>query len=417
MNTLFRFCQQMIGISLVVLIFGSTAWAAAPATTTTFQDPSTPQVIEMFTRDDCQHCADEKAWLTELLTTRSDIAVIYHNLKDPVARQRFDRVAELAALSQSTPITFVGGAVVQGFGTPETTGTLILEYLERAKGKKVATLAEYLAGNGNAVVTKGGAVCDEDGCILPDSAYLVNAPFFGALNVREYSLPAMASILGFIDGFNPCAMWVLVTFLIALVQIGDKRKMWTVAGLFILAETVMYYAILNVWFTTWDFVGLDVWVTPLVGLLAVGSGIFFLYEGITTDGTCKVTNLEQRKKIHTKIKDIVARPFTIGIAIAVIGLALSVNIIEFACSIGIPQAFTKILQINDLTWLSKQALMLIYIFFYMMDDFIVFGLALWSFDRIHLAQQYSKATNILGGVLMLLLGALLILFPEWLKFV
>ena len=59
-------------------------------------------------------------------------------------------------------------------------------------------------------------------------------------------------------------------------QAGSRRRMFEFAGLFILAEAVMYYLILNVWFTAWDFVKLDKIVTPLVGLLALGSGIYFI---------------------------------------------------------------------------------------------------------------------------------------------
>ena len=198
---------------------------------------------------------------------------------------------------------------------------------------------------------------------------------------------------------------------------GTKRRMWVVAGLFIAAETVMYYLILNVWFTTWDFVGLDRIVTPIVGVLALGGGVFFLYEWYASDGTCKVVNLEQRSKISGRIRKLATEPFTWVTALGVIGLAFSVNIIEFACSIGIPQAFTKIIELNNLGFWQTQGLMLNYIFFYMIDDFLVFGIALWGFEKLYLTERYAKWSNLLGGVLMLILGALLIFAPQFLRFI
>ncbi|MDP3380811.1 MAG: hypothetical protein Q8S84_04755 [bacterium] len=39
---------------------------------------------------------------------------------------------------------------------------------------------------------------------------------------------------------------------------------------------------------------------------------------------------------------------TIGVFFVTILIAFSVNIVEFACSIGIPQAFTKILEMSSL---------------------------------------------------------------------
>ena len=188
-----------------------------------------------------------------------------------------------------------------------------------------------------------------------------------------------------------------------------------IAGLFIVAETVMYYLILNVWFTTWDFVGLDRYVTPVVGLLALGGGVFFLYEWYRADGTCKVTNSEQRSKISAQVRKLASEPFTWLSAAGVIMLALSVNVIEFACSIGIPQAFTKIIELNELSFFGSQSLMFVYILFYMVDDFIVLGLALWGAERLHLTTTYARWCNLFGGLLMLLLGSLLVFAPEILR--
>ena len=53
-------------------------------------------------------------------------------------------------------------------------------------------------------------------------------------------------------------------------------------------------------------------------------------------------------------------------------IAFSVNIVEFACSIGIPQAYTKLLELSDLSFISKQFYVFIYTLFYMVDDFVVF---------------------------------------------
>jgi len=130
-----------------------------------------------------------------------------------------------------------------------------------------------------------------------------------------------------------------------------------IAGLFILAEAVMYYLILNVWYKTWDFVGLDNIVTPIIGVVALGGGVFFLYKwwkGRNAPLVCDVTDLEQQGKIESKIQRIAESPITIISTLAIIGVAFSVNIIEFACSIGIPQAYTKILELNNLSFISHQ---------------------------------------------------------------
>ncbi|MFH1546577.1 MAG: glutaredoxin [Patescibacteria group bacterium] len=386
---------------------------------TNYQLSKTP--VNVFVREGCSHCRDEEEFLAELLETRDDFETFYHDVGDPFDYHYFDELTSLEEIPKATPITLVGNTIIQGFGSAQSTGIHIIELLDISRGQPTLDFSEFIAagGSGGKVETVTGGICEETAavCEIPANRHLVDIPFIGAVDIAKYSLPTISVILGFIDGFNPCAMWVLVTFLIVLLQIGDRRKMFQIAILFIFAEAVMYFLILNVWFTAWDFVGMDKFVTPIVGLVAVGGGIFFLYEGITSEGTCKITNPEQRAKIHFKIKELVAKPLTWITAAGVLVLAFSVNIIEFACSIGIPQAFTKILEINLLSTFTEQMLILLYTFFYMVDDFIVFGIALVGIEHLGVTHKYSKYSNLIGGVLMLILGALLIFAPELLKFV
>lgn len=373
--------------------------------------------VSIFFRDDCGHCHDAMNFLQPLQDEREDFELIVLDLDNEQIRSQFDELVVLESLSQSTPVILVGNTVIQGFAQAETTGVMIENLLDASVGKDTMTIDEYLAagGSGGEVQTVENGTCDLEGCEVVETPFLVNIPFYGPLDVKKFSLPTMALILGFLDGFNPCAMWVLITFLIVLMQVGDKKKMWQIAGLFIVAEAIMYYLILNVWFSAWDFIGLDRIVTPIIGLVAIGGGIFFLYEWKTSDGTCQVTNSEQRTKIRTRIQDIASKPMTWVTAGSVIALALSVNIIEFACSIGIPQAFTKVLELNALSWLHTQFLMFLYILMYMVDDFIVFGLALWGAQHLALTTKYSKWCNFVGGILMLILGALLMFAPDLLR--
>lgn len=376
-------------------------------------------LIEVFERQDCAHCQAEREFLAELETKRQDIEVRKYDIADAASKELFVRFAEAQDFSKATPLTVIGTEAIQGFDTSETTGELIIRAVEKAQDQDRLGVEALLAKGIKTGVQEEGAICDaETGvCKKPAPEYPVRVPFFGTVNAYAFSLPVLASILGFIDGFNPCAMWVLVTFLLVLMQIQSRERMLSVAGLFIVAEAVMYYLILNIWFTTWDFVGLDQIVTPIIGLLAIGGGAFFLYEWKTANGACKVIDAEKRVSIIASVKKLAHEPLTWVSAAGIIALAFSVNVIEFACSIGIPQAFTKILELNQLSFLREQALMLIYIFFYMLDDFLVFGLALWGAQHLHLTQQYSRWSTFVGGILMLILGVILILAPEMLRFV
>ena len=389
---------------LVLLLFGASGAVAQEKI-----------VVSVFVRDTCGHCQDEKAWLVQLQQEMPEVEVKYYDLAEPVNEQLFSEITAEYGLSKGTPLTLVREQLIPGFGTAETSGVMIREAIV---GEGAADLVfEDVVGGG---ATVGGLVapditCDElEGCSI-DSPLVVTIPLIGTtLDVGSFSLASLSLVLGLIDGFNPCAMWVLVMFLVLLSQVGDKKKMWQFAGLFIIAQAIMYYLILMVWFAVWDFVALDRIVTPLVGLLALGSGIYFLYKFKTFKPVCNVTDLDQQQKIEQRATTLINKPLTLAVALGVIGLALSVNIFEFACSVGIPQAFTKILEINQLGWLGTQWYVGLYMLTYMFDDIVVFGLALWSFEKIGITHKYSKWTTLVGGVLMIVLGLLMLLKPEWL---
>ena len=380
--------------------------------------------IEYFGREDCKNCSNLKEFLTELSRKRNDFEAVELEIdKNPDAKKFFDETADKLKLVKGTPIIYVNERIIQGYNTENTTGREIIKEIEAGKKKEnILTLAEFIEKGNFVNVAKDGAVCEVDGvCEIPqgiqsgESQVLVNIPFINrTIDLTDYSLPLMAAILGTIDGFNPCAMWVLVLFLTALIAVGNKAKMFRVAGLFILAEAVMYYMILTAWLYTWDFVGLDRWVTPIVGIVGVAGGIFFIRNYFKAGDTleCEVTDFKKRAEISKKIRDIANKPFTFLTALGIIGLALSVNVIEFACSVGIPQTFTKILQINNISFIQRQLYTFIYILGYMIDDFLVFGLAMFSVNKLQLTTKYSKWMNLFGGILMIILGLILIFRPS-----
>ena len=380
--------------------------------------------IEYFGRKDCKNCANLEKFLKELSTKRDDFEYVEHKIDESKEEKAFfDETASKLKLVKGTPIIYIDGHIIQGFNTADTTGKEIENLINSGKTKdKILTLKEYLESGQAGDVSSNGAVCTGDTvCEVPEltkgaeNQVLVNIPIINkTVDLTNYSLFTMSLILGTIDGFNPCAMWVLVLFLTALIAVGNKVKMFRVAGLFIFAEAAMYFFILNAWIYAWDFVGLDKWVTPLVGIVGIIGGIFFIRNYLKKGDTleCEVTDFEQRAKISKKIKDIANKPFTLLTALAIIGLALSVNVIEFACSVGIPQTYTKILQINEVPFWTRQFYTFIYIIGYMVDDIIVFGFALMSINKLKLTTKYSKWVNLFGGILMIILGLIMLIKPS-----
>lgn len=366
--------------------------------------------VEVFSRQDCSHCVDFFSFAETTLMPRG-IGVVVHDIDTPEGRGLFDVITAEAKLSKVTPIIYIGGEFIVGFDSPETTGKTIEALLDRAQDAVYPTLANYSLGIGR--IAERGSGCPEEACVEESAQTLVSIPFTHyTFSVAHYSLPALSFVLGLVDGFNPCAMWVLIMFATALIAIGNRRRMQQVITLFLLAEAIMYYAILSVWLYAWDFIGLDRIVTPVIGVLAIGTGLYFLYLFDRRNAACAIESPLRRARVSGRIKHIAEKPLTILTALGIIGIAFSVNIFEFACSIGIPQAFTKLLDIRGASWLVEQAMLGIYIIGYMVDDLIVFGLALYSFEKLGITTRYARMAHLVGGVLMLLLGLLMFFAPE-----
>jgi cytochrome c biogenesis protein CcdA/thiol-disulfide isomerase/thioredoxin len=379
-------------------------------------------LIEVFGRENCQHCQDEKNFLHQFSQENNQIKFVYYDLKYPENKDLFYQITKKENLAKTTPLTFVANTFIQGYKTDNTTGHRIKILARKALLMDTYSIKEVLEKNIQLNKEEiSGASCAEDVEICEeennDNQLIFKLPFINKLvNLKNYSLPVISITLGFIDGFNPCALWVLIIFITILIQIGDKKKMLSLISIFLISEALIYLLILIFWLKTWDFIGLDDIITKLIGLLSVGAGTFFIWEFAKNKNTCKVLGAKQRRKTQNKILSLINSPLSIGTFLGIIFLAFSVNIIEFACSVGIPQTFTKILDINNLNLINTYFYLGLYLLFYMIDDLIVFLISYFTFEKTGLINKYSKQSQFIGGLLMLILGTIFLVKPSLLVF-
>ncbi|MFH1588098.1 MAG: hypothetical protein ABIA76_02035 [Candidatus Diapherotrites archaeon] len=246
---------------------------------------------------------------------------------------------------------------------------------------------------------------------------IFDIPFIGEIDVSGMSLPAMAIILGLIDGFNPCAMWVLVFLIALLLEVQDKKRIWLIVGTFILASGILYFLFMTAWLNVFLFIGFMGIIQTIVGVIAIASGAWHLKDFFKKeDPTCEVVSSESKKKITERIQELVNAEIVPATIIGIIVLAFSVNLIEFVCSAGIPAVFTKILAANNLSTIEYYGYILLYDIFFMLDDFIIFMIAAMTLQFVDVSSKYVKIAGLIGGIVLILLGILLIFFPQFLVF-
>lgn len=349
--------------------------------------------INFFYSAICPHCADEKEFLEDLREKYPEIEikeyeVINSSENQEVLKEFYEEYKVPDREKGLVPVTFTHTRYFIGFS-------------EQIAKDIESCVEECFGGNSSLDPQK------------------IKIPFLGEVDISKMSLPVLTIVIGALDGLNPCAMWILMFLIALLVNAQSRKKMWLIAGTFVIASGIVYYLILAAWLNLFLAISYVNLTRIIIGIFALGAGIWQIKNFITYHpGVCKVVGLKPR--IEIKLKERAEKIVNSPIAWATVGglilLALGVNLIEFFCSAGLPAIYTRILTLSDLSFLNYHLYLLLYTFIFMLDDLIIFSLAIFTLNRISITEKYNYWATLIGGLLILILGLLLLLKPELLMF-
>jgi glutaredoxin len=330
--------------------------------------------LHVFVHPDCPHCHKAEAFLR----TRPDIDFVLHDVSTPASEHLFRIVADELGIPESAlgvPLFVFGHRHIIGFDSAKTTGAEILALVGRSGGK------------------------------ASQAPSRIELPVFGTIDPTHYSLFALTAVIGLADGFNPCAMWVLIYLISLIAGLKDRSKIWWLVGTFVLTSGILYFLLMTAWLNMFLVVGYVRPLTQLIALAAIGFGISNLYELIWTRGAieCEVGDVEQRQRTMARVRDVVAAPVGLASLALVTGLAFAVNAIEFICSAALPAIYTHVLALSDISVGAYYAYIALYVVFFMLDDLIIFGLAAFAIQRI-INSRYAVLSRLAGGVVLIGLG-------------
>ena len=345
--------------------------------------------VHFFYVDGCSSCEKQKPFNEELAARYPSISLHYHNALDEAALLR--KMLDDRGIDRTppVPVTIFENQVFMDWDSEEITGTAI-----------ESALQQCLAGE-----------CPPPTGQEPGSG--IDIPVFGRIVFADYSLAALAVILGLVDGFNPCAMWVLVYLISLVATLKDRRRIWLIVGSFVLASGVLYFLLMTAWLNLFLLIGFLRPVTIVIGLVALGGGIWQIREFIKARGevVCEVTGEESRAKTMARMKKIVSSPITFATILGIIALAFVVNSIEFVCSAAIPMVFTQVLALSNLSTFQYYGHILLYVIFFMLDNLIIFGSAAVALTS-SLGVRYAKYSRPVGAAILIILGVLLLFAPR-----
>jgi hypothetical protein len=231
------------------------------------------------------------------------------------------------------------------------------------------------------------------------------------LSLDDVGLPAFAVVMGLLDGFNPCSMWVLILMISLLAPLNDRRRMVAIAGTFVAIQGIAYFLMLTAWLNLFLLIGLARWSEIAIGAIALVAGLVNVKDFFAFGRGISLSIPERhRADIYKRIKALLHTQ-TLGAAIVgTIVLGVLVQIVEFMCTSGFPALFTRILTLRAPDAASYYGYVLLYVAAYMFDDFVILGIGVATLSRHRLQEREGRYLKLLAGVVMIGL-AIYLLWP------
>ncbi len=344
--------------------------------------------LTVFVREGCPHCRDAKAYLADLQQRLPGLTVEVVDVRQTqAAMQRFQRINEERRIQQPGVPTFVFcDEVLVGFDEPATTGASI----ERVLTGQVENLGETLR---------------------------VNLPLFGEVAPDNMGLPLFTVAIGLIDGFNPCAMWVLLFLLSLLVHVEGRARILLIASTFVLVSGVVYFAFMAAWLNVYLLLGFSRGLQLFLGLLAALIGVVHLKEffGLHQGPRLAIPEAVKPTIYHRVLRVVRAENLPLAM-LGVTGVAVLVNFVELLCTAGLPALYTHVLTYYPLGNADYYGYLLLYNLAYIFDDAVMVAIAVVTLGQYKLQERGGRWLKLVSGLVVFTLGLVLVFVPDWLVF-
>ena len=362
-------------------------------------------------------CAALEKYLDKEYKKDEDIKIyryeVWHDKTNQKIWEKVQNVTKKEA--KGVPYFIIGDIVLQGYNDTPVWEETVDEMIEQIRENGYIDDVGVVLG-----ITKEE---NKDKTITPSqkekkTSTKIDVPLIGTVDLKKLSLPVIAVLIGLVDGFNPCAMWILIFLITLLLDYKDRKKMWILGCTFLFTSAFVYFLFMIGFLQVATFINSITILKYLVALFALTFGGYNIYRYIKTrkEAGCDVVNKDQRRKIMTRTKKILSNNSFVLTLIGIMALAVSVNLIELLCSLGLPVIFTEVLSINHATGFAKVGYILLYVFFFLIDDLLVFIIAMKTLKIKAISNKYTKYSHLIGGIIMILIGLLMIFKYEWLMF-
>ena len=356
-----------------------------------------------FKSDNCPHCVEQRPFLDGLASQHERFEILYYEIVRTTEHHDLLRLMArgFEVNPGSVPMVFIGDSVWVGDST-------------QIRNEIEAKVLECLSSTcSDALALAERRIIDETDVTATDDA-TIKLPFFGSVNLNLQPLLLSTGIIAFVDGFNPCSLWLL-TILIALVLHSGSRKRVLIVGLVFLATTAAVYGLFMVGlFSVLAYAVYLPWMYWIVALFALIFGLvnikdyFWFKRGFsfTINDKHKPGIFKRFRKLMTDGRSPMA------LAGATLVMALGIALIELPCTAGFPVIWSGLISAHDVSPMAFGGLLLVYLAIYLLDELIIFAIAVFKLRIDRFEESKARMLKLIGGVVMIALAAVLVLEPD-----
>ncbi|MGM0438949.1 MAG: hypothetical protein ACQEP3_00725 [Patescibacteria group bacterium] len=343
------------------------------------EKPEQGEAIHFFEDERCSTCAQEKEFLeSEIKEEYPSVEIRSYIIENQEERSDFESLLNEKGFKDytlMTPTTLIGDNLFIGFF--EEDKSLIKRAIE---GENVQHEIDQVRGE-------------------------VDIPFVGRVDVEDWSLPFLAVVIGSLDGLNVCSIGALILILMIVLAFDSRKKIVFYGGLFILTAVIIYGTLVFAW--TALFEALASFIGPLnivIGIASLLGGVYFFYQFLKFlkyGPTCQSSSSKLANKATKKLKkSFNEKTEVLVLAGSVIFFAAIMTLVELPCSFGLPMVYGSILAESGLSWLGYGAYIVLYLFFYMLIELIIFAGAVIT-KEVWIAESNLITWVYLAGTIVL----------------
>lgn len=411
MATVARWVASLLAALVVLVLVPGVCVAASGGETAPTGDAGEVRLI-LFHGEGCPHCAAEIAYLSEeLVPAYPDLQVLtYEVYGDEANRALMAQAGQAYGFTPgAVPTTIVegptGAQVFVGFGAGSGPA------IEAAVAREVAALADAATGSPEPVAPVAPVEpVDPAG----SATSVVDVPLLGRVDLAGQSVLLATLVIGFVDGVNPCSLWVLSVLLAIVLHSGSRGRVALVGGVFLAVTAGMYAVYVAGVYSVLSVLDGLVWIRVVVAAVALTFGVLQLRDGLRPDRAPTLSiSPERRPGLYQRMRAVgTGERGVVATVAGTVVLAVGVSLLETPCTAGLPLLWANLLSEAGVPTGTAVALFAVYMAVFLLDELLVFAVALVTLRSMKLQQHHGQVLKIMAGSVLVTLAAAMIALPE-----